>query len=88
MHSDGGIMSSKTNAIDKIVGARVEQRRCELGIDLVELASALDIDPMTLRSYETGAKRLDAHVLQKIRTLLEVSVTFFFEPIDEAGSAN
>lgn len=79
-------MPNKTSSIDKMVGSRVEQRRRELGVSSIELASAIGVDPMTLRRYETGARRISAHRLRQLCDHLKVNVSFFFQPNDRTGA--
>jgi transcriptional regulator with XRE-family HTH domain len=52
--SDWNPMSPNEKAYFKAMGRRISQRRQELGMTQVQLASALDIPQQTYASYEVG----------------------------------
>jgi len=65
--------------VDIYVGARVKERRTELGISQEKLAEALGLTFQQVQKYEKGVNRVGAARLQQIATALDVPVTFFYD---------
>lgn len=62
---------------DILVGARIRQRRDELGITQQRLAAELGISFQQVQKYERGTNRVSASRLHRICQVLEASVAFF-----------
>lgn len=73
-------MKSKKSpdATDKIVGARVRQRRMMLDMSQSDLADSLDLSFQMIGKYEKGS-RISVSRLQQISRVLQVQVAWFFE---------
>jgi hypothetical protein len=77
-----------TNPIDRRIGARLRQRRSQLGLNLTVLSAGLGLTPDELAAIEEGARRLDGAGLQKAAIHLDVPGTYFFaaSPSDDDAS--
>ncbi len=69
--------------IDRHVGERIRRRRTMLGHTQEQLAAALEISYQQVQKYETGANRVSAGRLYQIAQRLEVSISHFFEGLDQ-----
>ena len=67
---------SKTNPIDKHVGARLRMRRLMLGMSQSDVADALGLTFQQVQKYEKGSNRISASRLQHLCAILKVSVPF------------
>src|SRR5437762_8757468 len=65
--------------VDIYVGARVKERRTELGISQEKLAEALGLTFQQVQKYERAANRVSASKLFEIARALETSVSYFYE---------
>ena len=74
------------NEIDRLVGSRVRMRRMLIGMSQEQLGEALGITVPQVQKYEKGVNRIGASRLHKIAGILDVPITYFFEPHDEAGA--
>ncbi|HEX7884591.1 MAG TPA: helix-turn-helix transcriptional regulator [Phenylobacterium sp.] len=74
------------NPVDVHVGRRVRLRRKELGVSQGWLADRLGLTFQQIQKYERGANRISASKLYEIATLLEVSITYFFEGLDDPAT--
>ena len=69
----------KPNPIDIHVGSRIRLRRTMLGMSQEKLGESLGITFQQIQKYEKGTNRVGARRLQNIASILNVSVSFFFE---------
>ena len=69
--------------VDVHVGKRVRHRRWMLGVTQQQLAEKVGIKFQQIQKYETGMNRISASRLWDIAEALEVSVSFFFEGVEE-----
>jgi len=74
------------NPVDVHVGRRVRLRRKELGVSQGWLADRLGLTFQQVQKYERGTNRISASKLYEIATLLEVSITYFFEGLDDPAT--
>lgn len=76
----------KTNAnpirfiSSKEIGRAIKQRRMALGMSQEKLAEKLDVSYQQVQRYENGANKLNVENVQTIAELLDMPVTFFFNP--------
>ena len=68
-----------TTVVDKKVGARIRQRRDELGVSLQRLGELTGYSAQLLRSFEDGEVRIGARKLQVVARALGASVVYFFD---------
>jgi len=61
---------------DVLIGARIRNRRKELGMTLPELASQIGLTYQQLHKYEVGRNRVAAARLPAIGEALQVPVTY------------
>jgi transcriptional regulator with XRE-family HTH domain len=78
--ADRGGASRKSGDVDVRVGARVRLRRVVLGLTLEELGSRLGLSLQQIQKYEAGATRIPATRLYEIAQVLDVPISWFFEP--------
>src|SRR5438067_4441475 len=71
--------------VDIYVGARVKERRTELGISQERLAEALGLTFQQVQKYERAANRVSASKLWEIARALSTSVAYFYDGL--AGAA-
>lgn len=65
--------------VDKFVGARVRQRRLELGISQEKLAEKLGVTFQQIQKYEKGVNRMAASRLFDASAALRCGVGDFFD---------
>jgi transcriptional regulator with XRE-family HTH domain len=68
----------RTNAVDRVIGARVRARRASLGMSQERLGAALGITFQQVQKYERGTNRISASRLHAIATVLGTEVSYFF----------
>jgi transcriptional regulator with XRE-family HTH domain len=65
--------------IDVHVGARVHDKRTEMGFTQKEMAAALGLTFQQIQKYERAANRISASKLYALARFLKVPVYYFFE---------
>ena len=73
--------------VDIHVGKRVRQRRWMMGVTQQQLAERVGIKFQQIQKYETGMNRISASRLWDIAHALDAPVSFFFEGLEGAESA-
>ena len=73
--------------VDVYVGKRIRHRRWMNGTTQQQLAEAVGIKFQQIQKYETGMNRVSASRLWDIANTLEVTISYFFEGLDDATSA-
>ncbi len=81
--SRGRTEDGSPNPIDVHVGSRVKLRRTLLGMSQEKLGEAIGLTFQQVQKYERGLNRIGASRLYDISKVLEVSIGFFFEEMDE-----
>jgi transcriptional regulator with XRE-family HTH domain len=76
--------TTKSAALDAMVGARIRMLRANRGISQTALAARIGVTFQQVQKYERGAGRVGASRLARIASALDVSVGEFFEP-SQAG---
>ena len=80
--------SSRTQEIDRHVGARVRERRIMMGLTQQQLADLLGVTYQQAHKYERGINRVSAGRLYEVSQVLSVPVSFFFDGLqDDAARA-
>jgi transcriptional regulator with XRE-family HTH domain len=69
--------------VDVHVGKRIRHRRWLIGMTQQQLAEQVGIKFQQIQKYETGANRVSASRLWDIADSLGVSVSFFFEGLQD-----
>lgn len=69
--------------VDVHVGKRIRHRRWLVGMTQQQLAEQVGIKFQQIQKYETGANRVSASRLWDISDALDVSVSFFFDGLEE-----
>lgn len=68
----------RADQIDLMLAERIRQRRTEMGLSQLELASRLGISDQQLSKYEGASNRVSAARLYDIARALEVPVGWFY----------
>ena len=73
--------------IDRIVGARMRERRMLLGLTQQQMAELIGVTYQQAHKYEKGINRIAAGRLSRIAQALGVEIGFFFEnaEVDQSG---
>lgn len=76
--------------VDAHVGKRVRHRRWMVGMTQQQLADKVGIKFQQIQKYETGMNRVSASRLWDIADALGVTISFFFEGLDDVreGASN
>jgi transcriptional regulator with XRE-family HTH domain len=61
------------------IGSRVRTKRPSLGVSRQELCRLLDIGWNDLTAFEAGAKHINANLLFRVATSLDVRPDYFFQ---------
>lgn len=75
----------QANAIDKLVGGRVRDRRVALGLSQDALAKKLGLSFQQVQKYEKGTNRISAGRLFVIAQALAAPITHFFDEVVAAA---
>jgi len=70
--------------VDAHVGKRIRHRRWMVGMTQQQLADLVGIKFQQIQKYETGMNRVSASRLWDVADALGVSISFFFEGLDDA----
>ncbi|MCC1494780.1 helix-turn-helix domain-containing protein [Cognatishimia sp. F0-27] len=70
-------------SIDATVGARIRQRRLELGLTQTDLAQQISVRFQQVQKYENGQNRVAASRLWQISRALDTPMSYFFADIGE-----
>jgi len=76
-----------THPVDVHVGKRIRHRRWLVGMTQQQLAEHVGIKFQQIQKYETGANRVSASRLWDISNALQVTISFFFEHIEDSENA-
>jgi len=78
---------ARAQDIDRIVGARMRERRIMLGLTQQQMADLIGVTYQQAHKYEKGINRIAAGRLSSIAKALGVEVGFFFESAeaDQSG---
>src|SRR5271166_4473390 len=66
-------------SVDRRIAVRIRGKRRALGLEQIDLAKALGVEPDVIEAYEQATMRVSPERLIKLSALLEVPVSFFFE---------
>src|SRR5271170_1663112 len=72
----------QTSLIDDYVGARVRERRTELGLSQCQLGEKIDLSTMQVLKYEHGINRISAGRLYEIACALRTPIDYFYAGFD------
>ena len=73
------MVKRSTDAIDRLVAARIRTQRKVRGLSQTALGKALGMHYQQVQKYENGKNWLGASRLQQIAKALDVPPDFFFE---------
>ena len=73
--------------VDAHVGKRIRHRRWMIGMTQQQLAGKVGIKFQQIQKYETGMNRVSASRLWDIADALGVTISFFFEGLEDAAAA-
>ncbi|MGH7116566.1 MAG: helix-turn-helix domain-containing protein [Stellaceae bacterium] len=75
--------TSRTQDIDRHVGARVRERRIMLGLTQQQLADLIGVTYQQAHKYERAINRVSAGRLYEIAQVLSVPVSYFFDGLEQ-----
>ena len=75
--------SSRTQDVDRYVGARIRERRIMLGLTQQQLADLIGVTYQQAHKYERGINRVSAGRLFEVAQVLSVPVNYFFDGLDQ-----
>lgn len=81
--SRGRMPSGKPNPVDVYVGSRVRLRRTLLGLSQEKLGEAIGLTFQQVQKYERGANRIGASRLWDLSRVLDCTVSYFFEDMED-----
>lgn len=76
------------NAIDQKIGARIKERREELGLSTSVLAARLKVTEEELVAMEAGTQRVGSQLLYRLTGLLDVPITWFYRDLKAGEDAS
>jgi transcriptional regulator with XRE-family HTH domain len=74
---------SRTQDVDRYVGARIRERRIMLGLTQQQLADLIGVTYQQAHKYERGINRVSAGRLFEVAQVLSVPVNYFFDGLDK-----
>jgi transcriptional regulator with XRE-family HTH domain len=77
--------TSRTQDVDRHVGARVRERRIMLGLTQQQLADLIGVTYQQAHKYERAINRVSAGRLFEIAHVLSVPVSYFFDGLQPDG---
>ena len=78
----------RADALDAEIGRRIRARRIECGMSQTALGDQLGISFQQLQKYEKGVNRVGAGRMQRMCQVLQVPITFFYDPEPASGTAS
>jgi transcriptional regulator with XRE-family HTH domain len=75
--------TSRTQDIDRQVGARIRERRIMLGLTQQQLADLIGVTYQQAHKYERGINRVSAGRLFEVAQVLSVPVSYFFDGLEQ-----
>jgi len=75
--------TSRTQDIDRYVGARIRERRIMLGLTQQQLADLIGVTYQQAHKYERGINRVSAGRLFEVSQVLSVPVSYFFDGLEQ-----
>jgi transcriptional regulator with XRE-family HTH domain len=75
--------ASRTQDIDRYVGARIRERRIMLGLTQQQLADLIGVTYQQAHKYERGINRVSAGRLFEVAHVLSVPVSYFFDGLEQ-----
>ncbi|MGO8918879.1 MAG: helix-turn-helix domain-containing protein [Stellaceae bacterium] len=73
--------------IDQHVGGQLRLRRAQAGMTQTDLGAKVGLSFQAVQKYETGENRISASRLYQLARILDVSLSYFFDGLDESGHA-
>ncbi|MDP8051125.1 helix-turn-helix transcriptional regulator [Pasteurella atlantica] len=64
--------------VDKLIGARIQQKRKEVGLSAAELSEKIGIAQQQLSRYERGENKINVSHLVEIASYLNTEIGWFF----------
>ena len=67
------------SSIDRVIGAKVREKRIALGLNMVALANAIGLSEIQLARIELGSIRIEAKTMLELCKRLHVRPNYFFD---------
>ena len=68
-----------TTSIDRVIGAKVREKRIALGLNVATLANAVGLSEIRLAQIEVGSIRIDAKTMLELCGHFHVRPNYFFD---------
>ncbi len=68
-----------TSSIDRVIGAKVREKRIALGLNMVALADTIGLSEMQLARIESGSVRIGAKTMLDLCKHFHVRLDYFFD---------
>jgi transcriptional regulator with XRE-family HTH domain len=78
---------SRTQAIDRHIGARMRERRIMLGLTQHQMAELIGVSYQQAHKYEKGVNRIPAGRLYQIAQALGIEISYFFKDVERERRA-
>ena len=78
-------MAQTPNPVDIHVGKRLRQRCSLLGMSQEKLGESLGLTFQQVQKYERGTNRIGSSRLHRLASILDVSVGYFFEGLEDGS---
>jgi transcriptional regulator with XRE-family HTH domain len=75
--------TTRTQDVDRYVGARIRERRIMLGLTQQQLADLIGVTYQQAHKYERGINRVSAGRLFEVSRVLSVPVNYFFDGLEQ-----
>jgi len=75
--------TTRTQDVDRYVGARIRERRIMLGLTQQQLADLIGVTYQQAHKYERGINRVSAGRLFEVSQVLSVPVNYFFDGLEQ-----
>ncbi len=75
--------TTRTQDVDRYVGARIRERRIMLGLTQQQLADLIGVTYQQAHKYERGINRVSAGRLFEVAQVLSVPVSYFFDGLEQ-----
>jgi transcriptional regulator with XRE-family HTH domain len=71
-----------SSPVDACVGARIRERRTDLGLTQCQLGEKIDLSTQQVLKYERGINRISAGRLYEMACALNTPIDYFYEGFD------
>jgi transcriptional regulator with XRE-family HTH domain len=85
MPAENKVGRTRTQDVDRYIGARMRERRIMLGLTQRQMAELIGVTSQQAHKYEKGMNRIAASRLYSIAQALGVEVSYFYQGLQTAS---